>query len=171
MSEKGKVKISYGKEKEWNKRVHECFEELYKSTQGRLLTIMEVALPDGSQLEALKSRLKDIQGRVWDDLTQEERQVRGCYFEKISDSDSTSEEGKESFYEKRVEEFGIQLTTVINDYLNHFQRVVINLTILVVENAGKQEALKEEVKRIITETVNSMIRWMYIGIEGVFEIE
>ena len=168
MSGKEKVKISYKKEEEWNKRIHECFEELYKSTQGRLLTTMEVVLPNGSQLEALKSRLKDIQSRVWDDLAKEEREVRYCYFEIV---DNVPEELSESFYKERIEEFGMQLTRRINDYINHFQRVVINLTILAIDSAGRQEALKEEVVRIITETINSMIRWTYVGIEGVFKIK
>ena len=68
MSGKEKVVISNEKNEEWEKSIAECFNELFKSTQGKLLTTIEVALPDGSQLVALKSRIKDVQAIECDEL-------------------------------------------------------------------------------------------------------
>ncbi len=166
MSGKEKVVISNKRDEQWNKRISECFEELYKSTQGRLLTTMEVALPNGSQLEALKSRIKDVQGTEWDEIIQAERDVRYCYFE-INDSIPNVAES----YKERVEEFGIQLAHRIDNHLNCFERVIKNLASLAVEDAKKREALKQEIGRILSETNHIISRWIYRGIEGVFEIK
>ena len=169
MSGKEKVRISNKKDEEWNKRIAECFNELFKSTQGKLLTTMEVALPNGSQLEALKSRIKDVQGIEWDEIIQLERDVRYCYFE-ISDSTPETKPTFESYKEK-VEAFGIQLDSRIENHLHYFERVVKNLSALAIEDAKKLEALKEEIGRIVSGASHNIRRWMYRGIEEVFEIK
>ena len=169
MSGKEKVVISNEKNEEWEKSIAECFNELFKSTQGKLLTTIEVALPDGSQLVALKSRIKDVQAIEWDELIQVERDVRYCYF-KVLDCEP-EQIAQEPFYKERIEAFGIQVSQRVDNYLGHFERVVKNLASLAVEDAKKREALKEEIGRILSEANNRISKWIYRGIEVVIEIK
>jgi len=170
MSGKERVKISYKKEEEWENRASECFNELFNSVSGKLLTTMEVALPHGTQLEALKSRIKDVQGKEWDEMIQVERDVRNCCFE----VDDSTPETKPTFekYKERVEEFYALLEQRIRNNLHYFQKVVMNLTRLVIEDTAKQNALEEEISRIVSaEAVNRINRWLSLAVEEVFEIK
>ena len=170
MSDKEKVKISSNKEEEWSKRVAECLNELYKSVGGKLLTTMEVALPNGTQLFALKSRIKDVQGTTWDEIGNIEYDIRRGFFE-VSDS-SQPIDPTTSIYKNEVEGFLNLLEQRIKNHLNRLERVVINLTMLVVENEEKKGALTQEIVRIISaETKNQLRKWLARAVKEVFDIK
>ena len=169
--------ISAEKHKKWENRFVECFDEMRNQMRGQLLTTMEVAFPEGTKLEALKSRIRDIQRRVWSKVFDAHNRVFKRYFSVIVEGEAlekpTGEETKPTWeeYKKKVETFFRELDGTIYGNMNHFDKLIDNLIVLAEGYLNKQEALKEATKGITNEIYGAIRAWLEGTIHEVFEIE
>jgi len=161
--------IGQEKYKAWETRFVECFDEMYKRIKAQLLTTMEIAFPEGTRLEALKSRIKDIQHRIWN-------KVYGAHYRLFKEHFSVTEEKvcetkpDYALYKKKIEEFNAMLDRTINLNIGHLNKLVDNLIVLAEENTQKQEALKEATRGITDEVYWAIREWLEGTVHEVFEI-
>jgi len=172
-----KLVISAEKHKKWENRFVECFDEMRNRIRGQLLTTMEVAFPEGTKLEALKSRIRDIQKRIWCNIFDAHNRVFKRYFSVIVGGEAlekpTGEETKPTWeeYKKKVETFFRELDGTIYGNMNHFDKLIDNLIVLAEERLPKQGALREAAKGITNEIYGAIRAWLEGTIHEVFEIE
>jgi len=164
--EKSRLVISSKKEEEWLRRMRESTKDMFDRLIGQLLTTMEIPLPDGSQLEALRSRIKDVRGEVWDRIDQAEYRIYSDYFSVSDESQDTKPSEKE--YAETVKEFSRQMQEMLDANFGRFREVVANLVVLVVEDTQRQQALKIEIERLMKNASFTLNRWLCRGIEEVF---
>jgi len=162
--------ISAEKHKKWENRFVECFNEMRNRIRGQLLTTMEVAFPEGNKLEALKSRIKDIQNRMWCKVFDAHNRLFKEHF--IDTEEEVCETKPDyAFYKKKVETFFRELDGMIYGNTNHFDKLIDNLIVLAEERLPKQGALKEAVKGITNEIYGAIRAWLEGTIHEVFEIK
>jgi len=169
--------ISAEKHKKWENRFVECFNEMRNKIRAQLLTTMEVAFPEGNKLEALKSRIRDIQGRTWRKIFDAHNRVFKRHFSVIVEGEAlekpTGEETKPTWeeYKKKVETFFKELDGTIYGNMNHFDKLIDNLIVLAEERLPKQEVLKETANGITNEIYGWIRAWLEGTIYEVFEIK
>ena len=157
--------ISPERERLWLKRMTDCSNEMYNRLKGQLLTTLEVALPGGRQLEALKERVKDVQGEVWDSLNQTGHSMF-CHWFSVSDEeqDLSKEE-----YQARAVQFGQLLGKNIAGKFERFKETIENLVIIAMAEHERQEALKFEVGRIVSLSSMELRGWINHAFEDVLK--
>lgn len=168
----GKVKesnlvISSEKEGRWLERANECLTEEYNRLSGKLLTTLEVALPTGRQLEALKARVKDIQGETWDILHDRKYQQFANWFSVLGPDESTDTKPSEEQFKAEVKKFQDDLVQMVIEELDWFKKITVNLVILAIEDREKKEALKSEAERLIGDASYKLRRRLKRGIKDV----
>ena len=169
MSSKDECKLVIGSEKEgqWYEETGKCLQNMHDKLRGRLLTTMEVAFPSGKQLEALKARIKDIQGEIWDTLYDRRHQQFGNWFSVLKSDEATDTKPSEEQFHAGVIKFQKDLDQVIVEELDWFKKIVIKLIVLAAERQQKQEALKSEVERLIGDASWKLRKWLG-GVKNIF---
>ena len=167
--ERSKLVISSKKRKEWDKEVGECFTEVYKRLNGRLLTTAEVALPSGSQVEALKARIKDVQGQTWDTLYQARSRIFARCFSVSDEAQDTKPSEKE--YRMQVERFWDDMERMVLANFDHLKRIVVNLTVLTLVESERQQAFKIEIERLFDNSYANLWKWLENQLKRIFEIK
>lgn len=168
---KAKLVVSSEKEGQWLERASNCFNDMHDRLRGQLLTTLEVALPTGSRLEALKARVRATQGEIWDILDSRKYQQFTNWFSVLGPDESTDTKPSEEEYNVEVARFQKDLEQLVIEELDWFKKIVINLVVLATEDQEKKEAQKWEVDRLIDNASYKLRRWLKIGIENVFSVE
>lgn len=171
---KVKLIISKEKEKGWLEREAECSRTMYKKLQGQLLTTVEIALPPGNQLEALKSRIKSVQGEMWSIIEQTGYTIFEDYFSISDEPQSEKPEGKEYTAKVKanlVNEFWHELCKLIKGNFDNLSRIVVNLATLAMEDIERQQVLKTEIQRLIDHSAYKLQGWLREGITRSFGVK
>ena len=172
--------ISAEKHKAWENRFVECFDEMHNRIRGQLLTTMEIAFLEGTKLEALKSRIRDIQNRVWNKVFDAHNRifkehfaviVEGEALEKSAGEEETETKPTWDEYKKKVETFFSELDRVINVNIGYFSKLINNLVVLAEKDLQRQEVLKKTAEGISDEVYWAIRAWLEGTIHEVFEIK
>lgn len=158
-----KLVISSQKEERWLQRANKCFDDMYNRLNGKLLTTLEVAFPSGKQLEALKARVRDIQGETWDVMQDLKYRYFSDWFS-VSDEAQDTKPSEEQF-EAGVRKFQIDLMRMIIRELDWFRKIIVNLVVLAIEEQRRQETLKSEIERLIADASDKLRSWLRTGIK------
>lgn len=164
-SKKTRLLIGSKKEGFWLMRMAECSEEMLCRLRGKLLTTLEVALPSGRRLEALKERMRDIQGELFDGMSQDNYSMFEHWFT-VSD-EVPNEKPSEEEYNSRVREYWNLLAEGIAKKFDRFSDTITNLVVIAIEEHERQEALKSEVRRIINLASLKLRSWLGRGMNEV----
>jgi len=164
-AKEGKLAISSEKEGRWLEIASKCFNDIHDRLRGKLLTTMEVALPTGNQLEALKARMKDVQGEIWDALHDRKYQQFSNWFYVLHPDESTDTKLSEEQFKVGVAKFQKDLDQMIVEELDWFKKIVVSLIVLAIEDREKKEALKWEIDRLIGNSSYKLRRYLGRGIE------
>ncbi len=162
--------ISQEKHKVWENRFVEWLAEMHTRIRGQLLTTMEVVFPEGTRLEAIKSRIKDVQNRVWRDIAKAHNRIFKEHFS-VTEEKVCETKPDYAFYKKKVEEFNRHLDRVINLNIGQLDRLIENLIVLAEDNKQKQVALKKATKEVTNEIYWAIREWLEGTVHEVFEIE
>ena len=126
----------------WQDRQSECSNTIYNRIRNRLFTIVEIILPDDSQLKALKSCIEDICEEMYRVIDYTQYTMLENYF-------SISEKPEEKKYSPKVNEFWYNLCKLHRQCFKTLSRIVVNLATLAVEDIKRQKILEIEVERLI----------------------
>ncbi len=159
--------ISQEKHKKWENRFVGCFDEMHNRIRGQLLTTMEIAFPEGMKLEALKSRIRDIQNRVWNKVYKAHSRIFKKHFSVVDGDQSVGPIEKK----KKIEIFFSELDRTIQANIRDFKKLINNLIVLAEENLPKQEVLKETAEGISDEVYWAIRDWLEGAVQEVFEIK
>lgn len=162
-----KLVISSQKEDQWLERASGCFKDMHDRLRGKLLTTIEVALPTGTRLEALKARVRDIQGETWDILDDRKYRQFANWFAVLGPDESQDTKPSEEQFKAGVKKFQNDLAQMVIEELDWFRKIVVNLVVLAIEDRDKKEALKSEVERLIGDSSYKLRKWLVRGIEDV----
>lgn len=165
--EEEKLVVNSQKEGQWLEETSKCLDDMHDKLRGKLLTTIEVTLPAGKQLEAFKSRVKDVQGEVWDILQARKYQQFANWFSVLKPDESTDTKLSEEEFGARVAKFQKDLDQVVTEELDWFKKIVVSLIVLAIEDREKKEALKWEVERLIGDASHKLRRWLG-GIKNIF---
>ena len=166
MSKGARLIISSKKEDLWLRRMTECKNEMYDRLSGKILTTLEVALPSGRQLEALKERAKDIQGEFSDSMNQDGYSMFEHWFT-VSSDDAPDEKPSEEQYDARVTEYWRGYEEMVKGKFVRFGDTIMNLVVIAIEEQERQEALKSEIKRIVNHASLKLRSWLGRGLNEV----
>lgn len=166
-----KLVVSSEREGQWLERADKCFNDMHDRLRGWLLTTLEVALPTGNRLEALKARVRATQGETWDILDDRKYQQFANWFSVLNPGESTDTKPSEEEYNAEVARFQKDLEQMVIEELDWFKKIVVNLVVLTMEDRERKEALKSEAERLIGDASYKLRRWLKIGIEDVFSVE
>jgi len=127
--------------------IRNCFglimKDRFNQLQGRLLTTLDATIENDRQLESLKSRVRDVQGLMWDDIFREKEQYLSWDFVSgvgTVDDDTTVHKG--------IEEFIGRIEQSILDRFDAFISRLKNLVGMILTDERK-ECLIEEMTRIV----------------------
>lgn len=159
-----KLVISIKRKDKWLEEKANCLNEIYNQLSGKLLTTLEIALPTGRQLEALKERTKDIQGEFSNVMDQGSYSIFVHQF--VASDEIQDKKPSEKDYRAKVEYYWSLLEDHITGKFNGFRSRILNLVTIAVEEHERQEALREEVRKIIDDSSLKLRSWLGKGIHG-----
>lgn len=162
--------ISQEKHKAWEIRFVECFDEMHNRIRGQLLTTMEVVFPEGTQLEAIKSRIRDIQNRVWNKIFDAHNRIFKRNFSVIEEKECEPNPDY-VFYKKKVGKFFSELDRAINVNIGCLNDTIENLVSLAEKDLRREKSLKEVTKGITDEVYWNIRAWLEGTVNEVFEIK
>lgn len=169
VKKKDTLVISKEKEEKWLRRESECNRSMYNKLQGQLLTTVEIALSPGNQLEALKSRIRDIQGEMQDMIDQTGYTIFEKHFT-ISDEPRSEKPGEEE-YSVKVNEFWHELCGLIKGNFDSFNKRIVNLTVLAMEGVTRQQVMETEIQKLIYHASYKLQGWLRDGITEAFGVK
>lgn len=140
-----KVKLSHKQDKDIRATWGWFMREEYNVLQGQLLTTMDSTVESDRQVEGMKSRIKDIQGHLWDEIHRQKQSILGSIFF----TDATKPiKGNASEIEKAMEKFIKHINSMIMDEFSGFLSRLNNLIGMVFFNS-KLKCVREEVGKIV----------------------
>lgn len=161
-----KVKLSHKQEKDIRATVGTILRDKYGELQGRLLTTMDSTVESDRQVEGIKSRVKDIQGQLWDEIHRQEESILSSIF--FLDATKPTDESA-SEVGKAVEEFIQKVNLMIMDEFVGFAFRLKNLMGMIFSNS-KLKCVVEEVDRIVCSCRFKLIDWFARALRDKFDI-
>lgn len=171
---KDKLVINKEKEEKWLQRESECNRTMYNKLQGQLLTTVEIALAPGNQLEALKSRIRDVHGEMSDRIEQTGYKIFEKHFTISDEPQPERPEGKECTAKVKanlVNEFWHELCGLIKGNFDSFNIRIVNLTVLAMEDVTRQQVIEKEIQKLIYHASYKLQGWLREGITEAFGVK
>lgn len=119
----------------------EYYNEKHKHLLGELLTTLEATVDDERKLEALRSRIKNIQSLAWEDLNQELWGALDMFEQKNACAD-----------------WEIYIGRTVQAHLTRYGGVIQTLVVAVFADRRRASALNREVIRLVYTTRDSIRR-------------
>ena len=149
--------------------IRNCFglimKDRFNQLQGRLLTTLDAAIENDRQLESLKSRVRDIQGLMWDDIFREKEQYLSWDF--VSGVGAVDDD---AIVHKGIEEFIGQVEQSILDRFDVFISRLKNLVGMVLVDERK-ECLIREIDKVVSRERNLLMRSFALDLRRRFGIK
>ncbi len=123
------------------RELSEHYNQKHKQLLGELLTTLEATVDDERKLEALRSRVKNIQNLAWEEMNQEFWGGLISYEQKNSPGD-----------------FEVYISRCIQHFLTKYGGVIQTLVIAVFDDRRRADALNREVIRLVYVTRDSIRR-------------
>jgi len=121
--------------------LQEHYNQKHKQLLGELLTTLEATVDDERKLEALRSRVKNIQSLAWEEMNQEFWGGLSSYEQKNSPGD-----------------FEVYIGRCIQHFLTKYGGVIQTLVVAVFDDRRRADALNREVIRLVYVTRDSIYR-------------